>query len=222
MVSWGNFTEPVLESTRGSKDDCRISRLAQETITKVKNFSLDSTTAGFANLTEPSRSKGSSMHHFGIFKFVGRLAIASVALSILIVGSHALTPAAADIRASFRFNGAARQCADLLAPCLSLSSEQRSSCLFEVSLDSHCEGSELGGLAFRRWSYESTGEGENVQSDALSISENRVDFSCIERFDRGLEQTLKNSHVSSSEIFQFSSALDRCRMKPQNPELLRP
>jgi hypothetical protein len=162
------------------------------------------------------------MRQFGIFKFAWRLSIAVTALTIIIIGGQTSTPATADIRASFRFNGAARQCADLLAPCLSLPSEQRSSCIFEVSLDSHCEGSELGGLAFRRWSYESTGDGESVPADSISISENRVDFSCIDRFDRSLEETLKNRHVSSSEIFQFSSALDRCRMKPQNPELLRP
>ena len=190
--------------------------------TKIEYGSFDSKTAASFHLIELSRSRGLSMSQFGVLRFAVRLGISVTALTFIALGSQTTAPATADIRASFRFNGAARQCADLLAPCLSLPSEQRSSCIFEVSLDSHCEGSELGGLAFRRWSYESTGEGENVQTDPISTSENRVDFSCIDRFDRSLEDTLKNRHVSSSEIFQFSSALDRCRMKPQNPELLRP
>lgn len=143
--------------------------------------------------------------------------------SLIFFGARQLmTPASADIRASFRFNGAARQCADLLFPCLSLPSDQRASCIFEVSLDSHCEGSELAGLAFRRWAYESTGDGEGGQGDALSSSENRIDYQCLGRFDQNLEESLKSRHLSSSEIFRFSSSLDRCRMKPQNPELLRP
>jgi hypothetical protein len=196
--------------------------MGKKTATKFEYFSLGYIKSGCSHLIESNRSRGLSMRRLGIFKLIGRLGITVTALTIIIVGSQTSTPATADIRASFRFNGAARQCADLLAPCLSLPSEQRSSCIFEVSLDSHCEGSELGALAFRRWSYESTGEGENVQTDSISTSENRVDFSCVDRFDRSLEETLKNRHVSSSEIFQFSSALDRCRMKPQNPELLRP
>jgi len=60
------------------------------------------------------------MRQLGIFKLIGRLGIAGTALTIIIVGSQTSTPATADIRASFRFNGAARHCADLLAPCLSL------------------------------------------------------------------------------------------------------
>lgn len=144
-------------------------------------------------------------------------------VSLTLSGARQLiTPASADIRASFRFNGAVRQCADLIIPCLSLPSDQRASCIFEVSLDSHCEGSELAGLAFRRWAYESTGDGEGGQGDALSSSENRIDYQCLGRFDQNLEESLKSRHLSSSEIFRFSSSLDRCRMKPQNPELLRP
>ena len=194
----------------------------KKTATKLEYCSLDSQLLGSDHSFESIRLRELSTRQFGVFGFAKRLVGAVTALTVTTFGSHTPTPAAADIRPSFRFNGAARQCADLLTPCLSLPSEQRPSCIFEVSLDSHCEGSELGGLAFRRWSYESSGEGESVQTDSISNSENRVDFSCIDRFDRTLEETLKNRHVSSSEIFQFSAALDRCRMKPQNPDLLRP
>lgn len=132
------------------------------------------------------------------------------------------TTATADIRASFRFNGAARQCADLIAPCLALPEAQRPGCLFEVSLDSHCEGSELGGLAFRRWASETGGEGEPELAEAFSASDEPMNRSCVEKFDQALAERLKSGQVSSSEIYQLSSTLDSCRIKSQNPDLLRP
>lgn len=132
------------------------------------------------------------------------------------------TPATADIRASFRFNGAARQCADLIAPCLAIPESQRPGCLFEVSLDSHCEGSELGGLAFRRWASETAGEGEPDLAEAFSGADEPMNRSCVEKFDQALADRLKSGQLSSSEIYQLSSALDSCRIKSQNPDLLRP
>lgn len=132
------------------------------------------------------------------------------------------TTATADIRASFRFNGAARQCADLIAPCLALPEPQRPGCLFEVSLDSHCEGSELGGLAFRRWASETGGEVEPEIAEAFSGLDEPMNRPCVEKFDRALADRLKSGQVSSSEIYQLSSTLDGCRIKSQNPDLLRP
>ena len=90
----------------------------------------------------------------------GSLATAVVVSFTTLTMARQPNLATADIRASFRFDGTARRCADLITPCLSLSQQQRSSCLFEVALDSHCEGSELGRLAFRRWANEANGEGE--------------------------------------------------------------
>jgi hypothetical protein len=129
--------------------------------------------------------------------------------------------ATADIRASFRFDGTARRCADLITPCLSLSQQQRSSCLFEVALDSHCEGSELGRLAFRRWANEASGEGDVDVTDVTAQTTDD-ESSCIDKFDARFEERLRSGHLSSSEIVQLSGSLEGCRMAPQKPELLRP
>jgi hypothetical protein len=176
----------------------------------------------FADADLPKLSTNYQSNSLGRGRSIGVLGALLCGLSLFFGARQLITPASADIRASFRFNGAARQCADILGPCLSLHSDQRASCIFEVSLDSHCEGSELAGLAFRRWAYESTGDAEGGRGGALSSSENRIDYQCLGRFDQNLEESLKSRHLSSSEIFRFSSSLDRCRMKPQNPELLRP
>lgn len=148
----------------------------------------------------------------------------SALLLLLVAATVAQIPTAAtaDIRASFRFNGAARQCADLIAPCLALPQPQRPGCLFEVSLDSHCEGSELGGLAFRRWASETGGEGEAELAEPFAASDEPMNRSCVEKFDKVLSERLKSGHLSSSEVYQLSSTLDSCRIKTQNPELLRP
>lgn len=130
--------------------------------------------------------------------------------------------ATADIRASFRFNGAARQCADLIAPCLALPERQRPGCLFEVSLDSHCEGSELGGLAFRRWASETAGEGEPDFAEVFSGEDEPMNRPCVEKFDKVLAERLRSGQLSSSEVYQLSSSLESCRIKSQNPDLLRP
>jgi hypothetical protein len=151
----------------------------------------------------------------------GSLAAAVVVSFTTLTMARQPNLATADIRASFRFDGTARRCADLITPCLSLSQQQRSSCLFEVALDSHCEGSELGRLAFRRWANEANGEGDVDVTDATTQAIDD-DASCIDRFDARLEERLRSGHLSSSEIVQLSGSLEGCRMAPQKPELLRP
>ena len=176
-----------------------------------------------ASAGEKERTNGASPSSSGrcrnlLFTSTGAIVLSLVTSTI----GQVPRAATADIRASFRFNGAARQCADLIAPCLALPESQRPGCLFEVSLDSHCEGSELGGLAFRRWASETAPEGEPELAEVFSGEEVLMNRSCVEKFDKALAERLRSGQLSSSEVYELSSTLEGCRIKSQNPDLLRP
>ena len=131
-----------------------------------------------------------------------------------------LDSAQADIRAGYRIDSPLNQCAQVIKECLGQGEAQHTECLFESALDVQCEGSELGGLAFRRWSHAPQQEVSDAAGKEPGTE--AFDAACLSKFDTEWAQRLRSQGLSRSDISQLTVMLEACRAPIQNPELLRP
>lgn len=111
-------------------------------------------------------------------------------------------------------------CNEMIKECFSLSGDNKLSCFYTAGKHAFCEGSDLGKLSLKRWSYGPTENGGQEEAPAF-LGPQLVDQTCIANFDNQWSGLLVNGVLSTEITRVLSSSLDKCKRSISN-ELMRP
>jgi len=104
--------------------------------------------------------------------------------------------------------GPLQQCADVLKECFVQKGYQKNQCFFSRGQHPFCEGTVLGKLALKRWTF-SQNERNISQFHALS-GPRMVDTECLNRFENRWSASLLNEQTPPAVYQQLLSSLDEC------------
>lgn len=106
--------------------------------------------------------------------------------------------------------GDSNQCITMMRECLAGAAFERSSCLYSVATHPFCEETELGKLAYKRWSM-SSGHDADQDAPPSLLGPQLLDQSCIVEFDERLREAMSSPSLDTDIVRGLYSSLDGCR-----------
>lgn len=150
-------------------------------------------------------------------------AFARTVFVVTAISVTAAAPAAAQQsdRGPSRTAGAlnSSECRELLKECFAYAKEIRSHCFYSAAKHLFCQGSPLGQLAFKRWSF--SGRPSDLHDAAALLGPEIVDQECVANFDNLFSGDLIKKDLSREEIGALSVRLGNCR-RTETIDLSRP
>ena len=116
--------------------------------------------------------------------------------------------------------GAVKQCAELIRDCFARSDSDLSNCFYSAAKHPFCEGSDLGKLAYKRWSM-SPSQGGNENAPPAFLGPQLVDRECLSNFDNQWSSELIRGGISKDTLKKLEAKIDSCK-KDTSIDLLRP
>jgi len=146
---------------------------------------------------------------------IPKIALSSVFACALIVSPPAFAEGEQEISA-----GSQNQCGELVKECFSSSGLSRSNCFYTAAKHPFCEGTEIGRLAYRRWTI-AAGSSINGMTPPGLLGPNIYDEQCVSNCDTKWLSELVPGEVSAKSIENVSSCFEQCKQE-SNLEILRP
>ncbi len=103
-----------------------------------------------------------------------------------------------------------QQCADLVRECFGYGKIERVNCFYSAATHPFCEGTELGKLTHKRWSFSPIKLPGNEEPAAL-LGPQLVDQDCLGKFDNQWFSNLIDNNLSSDALARLSTALFECK-----------
>lgn len=122
-------------------------------------------------------------------------------------------PAVSSAEAKAKKNGTPRnECAELIKDCYAQTGIERSNCLFNNSKMPACEKSQLGNLAFRRWSTAPERPTDIQDAPAFLGPIAASDKACLANFDKDFSNALTNGVPTAEALQKLQTKLDSCKV----------
>jgi hypothetical protein len=103
----------------------------------------------------------------------------------------------------------AKQCNQIINECFAVDGFERASCFYSASSNPVCAGTELGKVAYKRWSMAPVKDA-GVDGPAL-LGPPLVDQACLVNFDESLKKAVGHGDADTDSVRGLSTALDSCK-----------
>lgn len=112
------------------------------------------------------------------------------------------------------------ECLAIIRDCFAHAGNQRSQCFYNAAYNPFCSGLEAGRLSLKRWAMNPNNTSPVDPAWGL-VSPVMIDKECIAQFDNVWSSALIRGDMTSEDVAQLETRLDKCRHSPAH-ETLRP